>query len=108
MVPKKKYRHGGKHGVVKSGSGMGAVRKEEELQEELRTSPIPKPKKKRRTVTKGGFDIEIDGKTYVVEGTLKEWLRKNDLVKRRKFKVTKRGAKGTPLGSINEKTKYNK
>ena len=101
MKAVKKYNGGGV-------SGMGAVHKEKELQKELRTSPIPKRKKKRRTVTKGGFDIEIDGETYVVDGTLKEWLGKNDLVKKRKFKVRKRDAKGTPLGSINEKTKYNK
>ena len=63
-------------------------------------------KAKKRKVTKGGFDIEIDGVTYTVEGKKVEKFRKDGTVKKRKFKVKKKDTKGTPLGKIKDVTRY--
>lgn len=63
---------------------------------------------KRRKVTKGEFDIEIDGVTYMVEGKKVEKFRKDGTVKKRKFRVKKKDTKDTPLGNINDVTRYRK
>ena len=56
----------------------------------------------KRKVTKGGFDIEIDGKTYVVDGKLVEKIRKDGTVKKRKFKAK------SPVAKIKDVTRYKK
>lgn len=61
---------------------------------------------KKKKVTKGGFDIEVDGVTYTVEGKKVEKFRKDGTVKKRKFKVKKKDTKGTPLGKIKDVTRY--
>jgi len=102
MKAVKKYNDGGV-------SGMGAVHKEKELQKELRTSPIPKRKKKRRTVTKGGFEVEIDGKTYVVDAKMVESIRRDGTVKKRKFKTKPRyGEAPSAPARIKDVTRYPK
>ena len=63
-------------------------------------------KAKKKKVTKGEFDIEIDGTTYMVEGKKVEKFRKDGTVKKRKFKVKKKDTKGTPLGKIKDVTRY--
>lgn len=47
-------------------------------------------KPKRRKVVKGGFDIEIDGETYVVDAKMVETIRRDGTVKKRKFKTKPR------------------
>lgn len=61
---------------------------------------------KRKKVSKGGFDVEVDGKTYIVEGKLVEKKGKDGTVKVRKFKA--KGSKDTPIGKIKDVTRYRK
>ena len=63
-------------------------------------------KPKKRKVIKGGFDVEVDGETYIVSGKLIEKIRKDGTVKLRKFKA--KGSKDTPVGKIKDVTRYRK
>jgi len=55
-----------------------------------------------RKVTKGEYDIEIDGVTYIVPGKMVEQIRRDGTVKKRKF------VSRSPVAKIKDVTKYPK
>lgn len=58
--------------------------------------------KAKRKVTKGEYDIEIDGVTYVIPGKMVEQIRRDGTVKKRKF------VSRSPVAKIKDVTKYPK
>jgi len=64
-----------------------------------------RPKKKKR-VAKGGYDVEVDNKSYEVQGKTVVKYNKDGTVRVRKFKA--KGKKGTPVKKIKDVTRYRK
>jgi len=56
----------------------------------------------RRKVTKGEYDIEIDGVTYIIPGKMVEQIRRDGTVRKRKF------TSKSPVVKIKDVTKYPK
>lgn len=55
-----------------------------------------------RKVTKGEYDIEIDGVTYIIPGKMVEQIRRDGTVKKRKF------VSRSPVAKIKDVTKFPK
>lgn len=55
-----------------------------------------------RKVTKGEYDIEIDGVTYIVPGKMVEQIRRDGTVRKRKF------VSRSPVAKIKDVTKFPK
>ena len=64
-----------------------------------------KPRKKKN-VAKGGYDVEVDNKSYEVQGKTVVKYNKDGTVRVRKFKA--KGKKGTPVKKIKDVTRYRK
>lgn len=59
-------------------------------------------KPSQRKVTKGEYDIEIDGVTYTIPGKMVEQIRRDGTVRKRKF------VSRSPVAKIKDVTKYPK
>ena len=64
-----------------------------------------KPRKKK-SVAKGGYDVEVDNKSYEVQGKTVVKYNKDGTVRVRKFKAKVK--KGTPVKKIKDVTRYRK
>ena len=61
---------------------------------------------KKRNIRKGTFDVEVDNKSYEVQGKTVVKYNKDGTVRVRKFKA--KGKKGTPVKKIKDVTRYKK